>query len=311
MDKPLISVYTPCRNEEENIEDIYLAVKSVMESLPKYEYEHLFIDNASTDATVAILKRIAAQDKHVKIIVNARNFGTVRSPFHAMLQTSGDVVIPLAADGQDPPTLIPLFIQHWEQGSKIALAVKKNSKEAWWMFAIRRLYYRIVKMISNVEIVENSTGFGAYDKCVVDELRKMDVQYPYVRGLICEMGYKAATVDFVQPARKKGKSNNNFYVLFDMAMLGFTTHSKIPLRLATLLGMFFGLLSFLVGMAYLIFKIVYWDSFMLGIAPLLIGVFFFGSVQLLFIGLLGEYIGAILTQVTKMPLVVEKERVNF
>jgi len=311
MDKPLISVYTPCRNEEENIEDIYIAVKSVMESLPKYEYEHLFIDNASTDSTVDILKRIAAQDKHVKIIVNARNFGTVRSPFHAMLQTSGDVVIPLAADGQDPPTLIPFFIQHWEKGSKIALAVKKKSKEAWWMFAIRRLYYRIVKMISNVEVVENSTGFGAYDKCVVDELRKMDVQYPYVRGLICEMGYKAATIDFVQPARKKGKSNNNFYALFDMAMLGFTTHSKIPLRLATLLGMFFGFLSFLVGLTYLIFKIVYWDSFMLGIAPLLIGVFFFGSVQLLFIGLLGEYIGAILTQVTKMPLVVEKERVNF
>lgn len=311
MYKPLISVYTPCRNEEENIEDIYHAVRSVMEFLSKYEYEHLFIDNASTDSTVDILKRIAAQDKHVKIIVNARNFGTVRSPFHAMLQTGGDVVIPLAADGQDPPTLIPQFIQHWENGSKIALAVKKKSKESWWMFAIRRLYYRIVKMISNVEVVENSTGFGAYDKCVVDELRKMDVQYPYVRGLICEMGYKAATVDFVQPARKKGKSNNNFYVLFDMAMLGFTTHSKIPLRLATLLGLFFGFLSFLVGLSYLILKIVYWDSFMIGIAPLLIGVFFFGSVQLLFIGLLGEYIGAILTQVTKMPLVVEKERVNF
>ena len=306
-----ISVLIACYNEEENVKDIYLRVREIFSKLPQYEYEHIFIDNGSTDNTVAILKGLAAEDKNLKIIVNTRNFGHVRSPFHGLRQTSGDAVILLAADFQDPPDLIPKFLEEWEKGYKVVAAVKTNSKENPLMFALRNFYYGLVKKIADVEQTKNFFGFGLFDRAVIDELRKIDDPYPYFRGLINEMGYKKAIVEYVQPRRMKGKTKNNFYTLYDMAMLGFVSYSKLPLRLASFIGFVASFLSLVIAFVYLVLKLVYWQQFQLGLAPLVIGIFFFSSVQLFFIGVFGEYIGAIYTQVKKRPLVVERERVNF
>ncbi|MDO8644140.1 MAG: glycosyltransferase family 2 protein [bacterium] len=306
-----ISVVTACYNEEKNVAEVYSQVKQVFASLPQYRYEHLFIDNASTDRTVSILKKIAAEDKNVKIIVNARNFGHIRSPFYGLLQAEGEAVISVVADLQDPPTLIKDFLTQWEAGRKIVIGVKKKSQEFPLMFLIRKTFYKLIGSLSEVEQVSNFTGFGLYDKKFITVLRSIEDPYPYFRGLICDLGSDIARVEYEQPKRLHGKTKNRFYDLYDMAMLGITNHSKLPLRLATMLGFLVAMGSALTGLIYLIYKLLFWQDFSVGMAPLVIGFFFFAAVQLFFIGIIGEYIGSIHTQVLKRPLVVEKERVNF
>ena len=309
--KKLISVMMPCYNEAENVEQAYREVRRIFENLPQYDYEHIFIDNASTDQTVDILKRLAAEDRRLKIIVNTRNFGHIRSPYHGILQAGGAAVICLASDLQEPPSLIPEFLEWWEQGFKMVRGVKSQSEESALMFAIRKMYYNFVNRVSDIKLLKNSTGFGLYDRCVIEELRKIDDPYPYFRGLVSDIGFPSHEIEYTQPTRKRGISKNNFYTLYDIAMLGITNHSKVPLRLATMLGFAMAIASFLIAMGYLVAKLIFWDQFSLGTAPIIIGLFFLGSVQLFFIGIIGEYIGAIYTQVQKRPLVVEKERINF
>lgn len=306
----LISIISPCFNEEENVQELYDRVVKAMENL-NYDYEHILIDNASTDGTVEVLRALSANDKRIKIIVNTRNFGQIRSPYHAFLQTSGDAVICMAADLQDPPERIPEFIQKWEEGYKIVIGVKTYSEETRVFYIFRTMYYRIIRKLSDVPLIENFTGFGIYDREVVEALRKLDDPYPYFRGLIADLGYERAQVEFSQPRRKRGLTKNNFYTLYDIAMLGLTNYTKIPLRLATMFGFMTGLISFTVGLIYLIYKLIFWYQFSVGSAPLVIGLFFLGSIQLFFLGIVGEYIGAIYTQVMKRPLVIEKERINF
>ncbi len=309
--KKLISIVTPCFNEEENVEILHQLIVETMSEIPEYDFEHIYIDNASTDQTVVILRRLAAEDPRVKVIINARNFGQVRSPIHAVLQASGDVVIGMVSDLQDPPCMIKDFIKKWEEGYKVVMGVKSSSEESGFMFSLRTLYYKILDKLSDIHLVENFTGFGCFDRQVIEILRKIDDPYPYFRGLIADIGFPAAKIEYVQPKRKHGITKNNFYTLYDLAMLGLTNNTKVPLRLAAFIGMLSGVISFLVGMAYLIYKLLFWQSFELGLAPLVVGLFFFASVQLFFLGILGEYIGAIYTQVLKRPLVVEKERINF
>jgi len=307
----LISIVTPCLNEAENVSQLYERVSQVIMSMGGYRYEMIFIDNGSTDNTVEILKGIAVGDKCLKIIVNARNFGTVRSPYYGILQASGDAVIVMAADFQDPPEMIPSFIKKWEEGYKIAIGVKEKSEESPIFFAIRKMYYSLVDRLSEIRLIKNFTGFGLYDRSVIEILKQIDDPYPYFRGLICDIGFERAEIPFSQPTRRRGFTKNNFYTLYDIAMLGITNHSKVPLRLATMTGFAVAFCSLLVAFGYFIYKLIYWDSFTLGIAPLVIGLFFFGAIQLFFIGIIGEYIGAIHTQVLKRPLVIEKERINF
>lgn len=305
-----ISVVTPCYNEEDNVREVYEQVKAVFANL-EYTYEHIFIDNASQDNTVKILKEIAQADKNVKIIVNSRNFGHFRSPFYAILQAKGDAVISIVADLQDPPEMIYDFLQKWEQGFKIAVGVKPTSQETFVMSSIRKAYYHFIAKIADVKLIKNFTGFGLYDQSIVEILRSMDDPYPYFRGLISEIGFPIAEIPYNQPVRKRGISKNNFYTLYDAAMLGITNHSKIPIRLATMAGFFLATLSFLAVVLFFILKLIFWNEFPMGVAPILMGTFFFASVQLFFIGLLGEYVVSIHTQVLKRPLVIERERVNF
>ena len=306
-----ISIVAPCFNEEANVELLYERVKAELRLIPQYEYELIFIDNASTDGTVDIIKSLIERDVNVRLIVNARNFGHIRSPYHGLMQASGDAVIMMASDLQDPPELIPTFIRSWEQGFKLVAAVKKTSEESRIFFAIREAYYSFLNKISEVRLIDNFTGFGLYDREVVEIMRGLNDPYPYVRGLICEIGFDVATVEFRQPIRKRGITKNNFYTLYDMAMLGITSHSKLPLRVALFGGFTLAALSLGVSFVYLLLKIIFWNSFAFGAAPLLIGLFFFSSIQLFFIGLLGEYVGNIHTKVSNRPLVVEKARYNF
>lgn len=306
-----LTIVTPCYNEQENVQPLYEAIHGIMSHFPQYEYDHLFIDNCSTDGTVAILRRLADGDKRVKVILNARNFGHIRSPYHGLLQATGDAVIFMASDFQDPPEMIPQFIAEWKKGAKIVLAVKTQSSESPLLYGIRTAYYRVVARLSDINLNENSTGFGLYDRAIIETLRKIDDPYPYFRGLISEIGFEPVKIPFTQPLRVRGITKNNFYTLYDMAMLGITKHSKVPLRLATMCGFALSLLSMLTGLGYLIYKLLFWDRFTAGVAPVVIGLFLFCSVQLFFIGILGEYIGVILTHVRKLPLVVEKERINF
>jgi glycosyltransferase involved in cell wall biosynthesis len=306
-----ISILTPCYNEEGNVKDLVEEVRSVFRGLPQYSYEHIFIDNASTDRTVAELKAIAVEDGRVKIIVNRRNFGHVRSPHHGLLQTRGDAVIVLVADLQDPPSLLPEFLRKWEDGFKVVLGVKSSSEESRLMFLVRRLYYAVLARLSDVEIVQNATGFGLYDRSFIDELRKLDDPFPYGRGLVGELGFEAARVEYRQSRRKRGTTKNSFLTLYDLAMTGITSHSMWPLRLATISGFTLSVISLLVAAGYLVYKIVYWNRFQAGIAPLVIGLFLSFSLQLFFLGLLGEYVALIHIRVMRRPLVVEKERINF
>ncbi len=306
-----ISVLTPCYNEEANVAELYERVRRVMASVGRYKYEHIFIDNASTDNTVAVLKAIAGVDRNVKIIINSRNFGHIRSPMHAFHQTKGDAVIGLVADLQDPPEMIADMIREWENGYPIAVAVKKNSEENRLMFWLRKRYYRLVNQLSHLETYEGFTGFGLYDRKVVDAIKQFDDPYPYFRGMIAEVGFRHAELPYTQPRRTRGITKNNFYTLYDLAMLGITSLSKVPLRLATFCGFVCSALSLMAGFLYFAYKLLMWDRFSVGIAPLVIGLFFLGSVQLLFMGIVGEYVGAIHTLVQKRPLAVAQETVNF
>jgi glycosyltransferase involved in cell wall biosynthesis len=309
---PLLTIVTACYNEEGNVREVYRRVRAAMETVPDLDYEHLFIDNASTDGTVAILRELAAADRRVKVIINVRNFGHIRSPYHAFLQARGDAVMSCVADLQDPPELIPQFVTKWEEGYKVVIGVKQGTRESWLMRRTRRFYYWLVtKLSTDVELVHNFTGFGLYDREVVEQFRNTEEQYPYFRGLVTDFGYERAEIPYEQPARAHGRTKNDFFSLYDMAMLGVTSHSKVPLRIATMAGFVIAFFSLLVAFGYLVAKLMFWNQLQLGTAPLLIGIYFFGAVQLIFIGVLGEYIGSIHTQVHKRPLVVEKERINF
>ena len=310
-DRPLLSIVTPCFNEQDNVEELYRRIKTSIADLSQYDFELIFIDNHSEDNSVAILKSLAAIDPMVKIIVNARNFGHIRSPYYGILQSTGLATIYLASDLQDPPEIIPEFVRHWEAGYKLVMATKPVSKSAAWMHGLRKAYYRFLDGISDISIVNDSTGFGLYDKVVLDHLRKIDDPYPFLRGLICELGYEVKTIPFTQPRRARGISKNNFYTLYDIAMLGIVSHSKMPIRMAAFFGFALGGLSLIVAFGYLVAKLLFWDSMPLGIAPAVIGLFFLFGVQLVFIGILGEYIGSIHTYVQRRPIVVEKDRINF
>ncbi|RTD95861.1 glycosyltransferase [Variovorax atrisoli] len=306
-----ITVVTPCYNEEDNIEEVYRQARAVFETIEGVTYEHLFIDNFSSDRTPELLRAMAAADPKVKVILNARNFGHIRSPFYGLLQARGDAAILLVADLQDPPELMKDFFEHWRNGAKLVVGVKPTADESGLMFAIRRAYYRTVTRIADVKLIQNFTGFGLYDRKVLEELRRIDDPYPYLRGLVSEVGFEAVQVPYNQPRRKRGITKNNFYTLYDIAMLGITSHSRVPLRIATMAGFALSGVSLCVSLLYLLLKVLFWSDFAIGTAPILIGMFFFASVQLFFIGLLGEYVGAILTHVMKRPLVVERERLNF
>lgn len=310
--KKKISIVTPCYNEEANVEELYRQVKAQFERLSElYTYEHIFIDNASTDRTVEELKKLAAADKNVKIIVNAMNFGHIRSPFYGLCQAMGDAAMLMVADLQDPPELIPQFLQQWEAGHRVVIGIKNKSKENPLMYALRTMFYKMIKKISETRQIENFTGFGLYDKTFIQLLRSIDDPYPYMRGLVAEYGGDLGEVFYTQPKRLHGKTHNNFYTLYDMAMLGFVNHSKVPLRMASFIGFLCSAVSLLVALIYFVYKLCYWDSFQVGQAPLVIGMFFFASVQLFFLGIVGEYVGSILTQVRRRPLVIEQERINF
>lgn len=306
-----ITVLTPCYNEADNVRMLYERVRAVFAQLPDFTYEHLFIDNASTDATVAILREIAAADRRVKVIVNTRNFGHIRSPYHALLQCRGDAVIGMAADLQDPPELIPKFLEKWREGYKVVLGVKEASEESPVMFAIRRIGYRVIDRLSEVQQVRNNTGFGLFDQAFVSVLRQLSDPYPYFRGIVAELGFRYATIPYRQPKRTRGITKNNLYALYDLGVQGIVNHSKIPLRVATILGFFSSVVSLIAALVYFVMKLLFWYNLPIGIAPLIIGLFCVASVQLFFLGVLGEYVGSIYTQVRNRPLVVEQERINF
>jgi glycosyltransferase involved in cell wall biosynthesis len=306
-----ITLVSGCYNEEDNLAELVRRVFAIAATFPQYEWEYILIDNCSTDGSPALLRRLAAEDRRIKVIFNTRNFGYIRSPYYGILQGRGDAVIYLASDLQDPPETLAEFIPHWEKGFKVVAAIKNESEESALFFMARKAYYSTVASLSNVDLLKNFTGFGLYDQVVIEQMRQLDDPYPYFRGIIAELGFPIARVNFVQPRRKRGFSKSNFYSLYDVAMLGFTNHSKVPLRLATMFGFALSALSFVVGMVYLVLKLILWREFTIGLAPVVVGIFFLGSVQLLFIGILGEYIGAIHTKVSKRPLVVEQERINF
>lgn len=306
-----VSIVTPCYNEENNVFPLYERITAVLDTCPDYAFEIIFIDNASTDNTVDTIKSLIKKDSRVRLIVNARNFGHIRSPYYGLLQATGDAVILMASDLQDPPELIPEFIKQWEGGYKIVAGVKTTSEESRLFFTIRKIYYSMVNRIANIKLINNFTGFGLYDRRVIDIMKSLNDPYPYLRGLVSELGFDVAEVIFNQPQRTRGITKNNFYTLYDIAMLGITSHSKVPLRLAVFAGFALSATSLGMALLYLLLKLMFWNSFTFGTAPLLIGLFFFASVQLFFLGLLGEYVGNLQTQILNRPLVVERERVNF
>ncbi len=302
----LISIVIPCFNEEENILELYAQIKNVFKKNILHHYEIIFIDNASKDGTVDLLKQIAEKDRNVKIIINTRNFGQVRSPYHGLLQANGDAVILLVADFQDPPQMINDFILAWEAGFKVVIGIKEKSEESKLMFAIRGIYYRFINSIAEVDLVKNFTGFGLYDRSFLKILKKIDDPNPYFRGIVADIGFDRKEIYYIQPKRKKGFTKNNFYTLFDIAMLGTTNYSKLPIRLATISGFFLSICSLTLAILFFSLKLIFWKHFSIVITPILCSLFFFFSVQLFFTGLLGEYIGSIHTKIMKRPLVVEK-----
>ena len=285
-----LSIVSGCYNEAGNVEELVARVARVMESLPQYDYEQIIIDNASTDGTQEILRKLATGNPRLKVILNARNFGHIRSPFHGMMQGAGDAVVYMASDLQEPPELIPDFVKKWEEGAKAVVAIKDSSDESPLFFAVRRLYYRLVEGLAETRTIQNFTGFGLYDRVIMEYCRGLKDPYPYFRGLIAEVGLPVERVSYHQPLRTRGFTKNNIYTLYDMAMLGITNFSKVPLRVAAMLGFAMALLSLVVALIYFFYKLVFWYSLPVGTAPLVIGLFFFASVQLFFIGILGEYI---------------------
>ena len=309
--KRTITILTPCFNEVDNVEELADAIIDTGKKISDIKINHLFIDNASSDGTVQKLRTVSSRYDHVQVILNNRNYGHIRSPMHGLFQSEGDAVVVMASDFQDPPELIIEFVYKWKQGYKAVIGVKEGSDESIFFYMIRSFYYSLINRLSDTPLINNFTGFGLYDREVIEILRSLNDPYPYFRGLISELGFETAKINFMQPKRKRGFTKNNFYTLYDLALLGITNHSKIPLRFATFFGFVISFLSFLVGIAYLVYKLMFWDRFEVGIAPLVIGIFFFAAVQLFFIGIIGEYVGSIHTQVLKRPLVVEKERINF
>lgn len=310
----MISVLTPCYNEEENVVETYTQVKQQLEKLrieSGYEYEHIWIDNASTDNTVKKLKELAKGDKRLKIIVNARNAGFVRSCHYGLLQCYGDAVIFIEADLQTPPEMIGVFVKKWEDGYKVVAGVKASSKENFLMFRIRKLFYTILQKFSETQLIKNFLGVGLYDQSFIDELRKIDDPYPYFRGMVADLGIDITEVPYHQNVRIKGKSSFNFYRLFDVAMLGFVNQTKLPIRLATFIGGIMAIISIILAVVTVILKLLFWDTYAIGLAGISVGLFFFASIQLLFLGIIGEYVSAIFIQVRKRPLVIERERINF
>jgi glycosyltransferase involved in cell wall biosynthesis len=305
-----VTILTPCYNEAENVRALYERVRAVFEPLPE-AYEHLFIDNASTDRTVEILRDIASRDKNVKVIVNTRNFGHVRSPFYGLLQCRGDAAIIMAADFQDPPEVVPLLLEKWREGYKVVLAIKKASEESAIMFAIRGIGYRVVDKLSEVKQVRNNTGFGLYDRAFLTVVRTVPDPYPYFRGIVAELGFSYATVPYTQPVRTRGITKNNLYMLYDVGVQGIVNHSRIPLRLAAIIGFLSSVVSLAAALVYFVMKLLFWYDLPLGVAPVIIGLFCVASVQLFFLGVLGEYVSSIYTQVRNRPLVIEQERINF
>ena len=307
-----ISIMIPTYNEEENARPIYEAVKGVLSTeLSQYQYEILFIDNHSADHTRDIIRAICKEDSHVRAIFNVKNFGQFNSPFYGLIHATGDCVIPFCADFQDPVEMIPKLVHEWEKGARVVCAVKTASQENKLVYWLRKCYYRVIHRLSSVDLVENFTGFGLYDKQFIKILRELDDPTPFYRGFVAEFGFDRAIVPYTQQKRRAGKSSNNFSTLYDAAMLSFTSYTKIGLRIPAILGFVLAILSMIVALAYLICKLVWWDKFPAGIAPILIGTFFLGSVQLFFIGIMGEYILAINERLKKRPLVVEAERLNF
>ena len=306
-----ISIVTPCFNEEQNVVESYERVRALMALIGEYRYEHIFIDNSSRDNTLAILKSLARIDHNVKVIANSRNFGPVRSPMHALQQAHGDCVIALSCDMQDPPELIADFIREWERGIPVVVAVKRTTDGSRVIHWLRTQYYELVNRLSDVKTYEHFTGFGLYDRRVMDLIRSFNDPFPYFRGMIADIGLPHAEVLFNQPRRKRGVSKHSLFNLYEIAMLGITSLSKVPLRMVTFTGFFLSAVSVLTAFGYLLYKLVFWNRFSAGVAPVVIGLFLIGSVQLFFMGLIGEYVGAIHTQVQKRPLVVEKERINF
>ena len=307
-----ISVLIPTYNEEENIGLLCKAIKDEFrKSLTGYDYEIVIIDNYSVDNTREIIKKLCKNDKKIKAIFNAKNFGQFNSPYYGLLQTTGDATILMCADFQDPVDMIPKFVKEWENGYKIVIGIKKNSKENKIVYFFRSCYYKLIKKFSSVEQIEHFTGFGLYDKLFIDVLRKLEDSQPYLRGIVAEIGYKRKEIEYVQPKRKYGKSKNNFYTLYDAGMIGLTSYTKGIMRIATIGGFILAIINFIVGLVYLIMKLIYWDRFMAGMAPILLGEFFMGSILLFFIGFLGEYILNMNTRIMKRPLVVEEERINF
>lgn len=311
-DKKKISVMIPCYNEEENVVPISKAVAEVITTkLPQYDYEILFIDNCSTDNTRPLLREICKENKNVKAIFNAKNFGQFNSPYYGMCQTTGDCTICLCCDFQDPVELIPDFVKEWENGYKIVCGIKATSKENKIMRFLRTCYYKMIKKMSDVEQIEHFTGFGLYDRSFMDVLRNLNDSTPFLRGIVAELGYKRKDIIYEQPKRRAGKTHNNFFTLYDAAMLSFTSYTKVGLRLATILGFIMSAASMVVAIVYLILKLIFWDRFPAGTTPILLAVCVLGSIQLFFIGFLGEYVLSINKRMMNRPLVVEEERINF
>lgn len=307
-----ISVVIPCFNEEENVGPITEAVSEVFRTeLPAYDYEILLIDNDSQDHTRDKIRVLCAADPHIKAIFNAKNFGQFNSPYYAMLQSDGDATILMAADFQDPPSMIPKYVAAWEEGYRIAIGIKTHSMENPFMYWLRSQYYKWIKRLSEVDQIEHFTGFGLYDRCFIDVLRKLDDPTPFLRGIVAELGYRRKEIPYDQPKRRAGKTSNNFYKLYDAAMLSITSYTKFGLRLATFVGAITAAVSIVIAVVYLVMKLIWWDRFQAGLAPLLIGMLFLGSVILFFIGMMGEYILTINQRVMKRPLVIEEERINF
>lgn len=307
-----ISVMIPCFNEEENVKQMCYAVTQVLETkLNQYDYEILFIDNDSDDKTRDYIRELCSENKKVKAIFNAKNFGQFNSPYYGMCQTTGDCTITMCCDFQDPVEMIPEFIKEWENGYKIVCAIKTTSKENKIMRFLRTCYYRLIKKMSEVDQIEHFTGFGLYDKEFIQVLRDLDDPTPFLRGIVAELGYKRKDVSYEQQKRRAGKTHNNWLTLYDAAMLSFTSYTKAGLRMATLIGFLTAAISMVIAIIYLILKLLYWDRFVAGMAPVLLAVLFLGSIQLFFIGFLGEYVLSINKRIMRRPLVIEEERLNF
>lgn len=309
--KKKISIITPTFNEKDNIDDLIKRLQSVIAELPAYDFEILIIDNCSTDGTKEKLRQIAAENSKIKVIFNTRNFGHIRSPYYGILQTTGDATIYLASDLQDPPEMIHDFIKEWESGYKLVMAVKPTSEGNRLVHGLRRIYYKFLDSISDVSIIKDSTGFGLYDKSVIEHLKQINDPYPFLRGLICELGFKVKTIMFDQPRRVRGISKNNIYTLYDIAMLGIVSHSMLPIRIGGFIGLIIGCTSIFSAFVFLILKILNWQAYPMGSAPIIIGLFFLFGFLLCFMALIGEYIGSIHTYVQRRPIAVEAERLNF